>query len=209
MPQNLVDYADKFSTTEDELLVEIETFTKLSHSEPWMISGKVQGNFLKMISCMLRPENVLEIGTLTGYSAICLAEGMTNKGELHTIEKREKDAEAAQVFFDKSRFADQIKLHIGEALEIIPTLENTWDLIFIDADKVSYIKYYEMLLPYLRKGGIIIADNVLFHGQVLEDPIKGKNAKAIHQFNEYVHADERVSQVLLTVRDGLLLIMKK
>ena len=208
MPQNLVNYADAFSAAEDELLVEIETFTKLSHPEPWMISGKVQGNLLKLISCMLRPENVLEIGTLTGYSAICLAEGMPQNGKLHTIEKREKDASAAKLFFDKSKFTNQIELHIGNALEIIPTLENIWDLVFIDADKVNYIKYYEILLPTVRKGGIIIADNVLFHGQVLEDPIKGKNAKAIHQFNEYVLADERVSQVLLTVRDGLLLIMK-
>ena len=208
IPQNLVDYADVFTAGEDELLVEIEKFTKLSHPEPWMISGKVQGNFLKLISCMLRPENVLEIGTLTGYSAICLAEGMPKNGKLHTIEKREKDAMAAQLFFDKSKFANQIQIHTGDALEIIPNLENIWDLVFIDADKVSYIKYYEMLLPNIRKGGIIIADNVLFHGQVLEEPIKGKNAKAIHQFNEYVLADKRVTQVLLTVRDGLLLIMK-
>lgn len=208
MPQNLVDYADVFTAGEDELLVEIEKFTKLSHPEPWMISGKVQGNFLKLISCMLRPENVLEIGTLTGYSAICLAEGMPKNGKLYTIEKREKDAMAAQLFFDKSKFANQIQIHTGDALEIIPNLENIWDLVFIDADKVSYIKYYEMLLPNIRKGGIIIADNVLFHGQVLEEPIKGKNAKAIHQFNEYVLADKRVTQVLLTVRDGLLLIMK-
>jgi predicted O-methyltransferase YrrM len=150
----------------------------------------------------------LEIGTLTGYSAICLAEGMPKNGKLHTIEKREKDAMAAQLFFDKSKFANQIQIHTGDALEIIPNLENIWDLVFIDADKVSYIKYYEMLLPNIRKGGIIIADNVLFHGQVLEEPIKGKNAKAIHQFNEYVLADKRVTQVLLTVRDGLLLIMK-
>lgn len=209
MPQNLVDYTDAFSDAEDELLVEIDASTKLSHPEPWMISGKVQGNFLKLISCMLKPENVLEIGTLTGYSAICLAEGMPKSGKLHTIEKREKDANAAKLFFEKSKFANQIQLHIGDALEIIPTLENSWDLVFIDADKVSYIKYYEMVLPFVRKGGIIIADNVLFHGQVLEDPIKGKNAKAMHQFNQYVQADERVTQVLLTVRDGLLLIMKK
>lgn len=208
MPQNLVDYADVFTAGEDELLVEIEKFTKLSHPEPWMISGKVQGNFLKLISCMLRPENVLEIGTLTGYSAICLAEGMPKNGKLHTIEKREKTQWLHNFFFDKSKFANQIQIHTGDALEIIPNLENIWDLVFIDADKVSYIKYYEMLLPNIRKGGIIIADNVLFHGQVLEEPIKGKNAKAIHQFNEYVLADKRVTQVLLTVRDGLLLIMK-
>lgn len=208
IPQNLVDYADVFTAGEDELLVEIEKFTKLSHPEPWMISGKVQGNFLKLISCMLRPENVLEIGTLTGYSAICLAEGMPKNGKLHTIEKREKDAMAAQLFFDKSKFANQIQIHTGDALEIIPNLENIWDLVFIDADKVSYIDYYELTLPRLKTGGWILVDNVFFHGQVFSENITGKNAKAIDTFNKHVANDLRVEQVMMPIRDGLMLIRK-
>lgn len=208
MPQKLVDYTDTMTAEEDTLLAAIDQYTSLHHPEPWMISGKVQGAFLKLLSSMIQSRYILEIGTLTGYSAICLAEGLLPDGELHTIEKRDKDAAIASDFFSKSRFAGQIKLHIGDAGTIIPTLNNTWDLVFIDADKVSYIKYYEMVLPLLRKGGYIIADNVLFHGEVLEETIKGKNAKAIHQFNEYVRDDIRVTQVLLTVRDGLLLIKK-
>jgi len=208
VPQKLVDYTDTMTAEEDELLAAIEAFTTLNHPEPWMLSGKVQGTLLKMLSNMLQPKYILEIGTLTGYSAICLADGLVHDGELHTIEKREKDAEAASFYFERSRFAQQIKLHVGNAGTIIPTLNKTWDLVFIDADKVNYIKYYEMVLPLVRKGGFILADNVLFHGQVLEKSIQGKNANAIHQFNNHVREDARVTQVLLTVRDGLLLIKK-
>jgi len=208
MPEKLVDYTDTMTAEEDELLAAIEAFTTLNHPEPWMLSGKVQGTLLKMLSNMLQPKYILEIGTLTGYSAICLADGLVHDGELHTIEKREKDAEAASFYFEHSRFAQQIKLHVGNAGTIIPTLNKTWDLVFIDADKVNYIKYYEMVLPLVRKGGFILADNVLFHGQVLEKSIQGKNANAIHQFNNHVREDARVTQVLLTVRDGLLLIKK-
>lgn len=208
MHQKLVVYTDTMTANEDELLAAIEEYTALNHPEPWMISGKVQGTLLKMFSNMLQPKYILEIGTLTGYSAICLADGLVHDGELHTIEKREKDAETASFYFEHSRFAQQIKLHVGNAGTIIPTLNKTWDLVFIDADKVNYIKYYEMVLPLVRKGGYILADNVLFHGEVLENPIKGKNANAIHQFNEHVREDVRVTQVLLTVRDGLLLIKK-
>ncbi len=208
MPEKLVDYTDTMTAEEDELLAAIEEFTTLNHPEPWMLSGKVQGTLLKMLSNMLQPKYILEIGTLTGYSAICLADGLVHDGELHTIEKREKDAEAASFYFERSRFAQQIKLHVGNAGTIIPTLNKTWDLVFIDADKVNYIKYYEMVLPLVRKGGFILADNVLFHGQVLEKSIQGKNANAIHQFNNHVREDARVTQVLLTVRDGLMLIKK-
>ena len=208
MPEKLVDYTDTMTAEEDELLAAIEAFTALNHPEPWMLSGKVQGTLLKMLSNMLKPKYILEIGTLTGYSAICLADGLVHDGELHTIEKREKDAEAASFYFERSRFAQQIKLHVGNAGTIIPTLNKTWDLVFIDADKVNYIKYYEMVLPLVRKGGFILADNVLFHGQVLEKSIQGKNANAIHQFNNHVREDARVTQVLLTVRDGLMLIKK-
>jgi predicted O-methyltransferase YrrM len=127
---------------------------------------------------------------------------------LHTIESRLEDAQTANNYFEQSKYANQIKLHIGDAKEIIPTLHGMFDFVFIDADKTGYIEYYEMVVPLLAKGGVIIADNVLFHGEVLEDTITGKNAVAIHAFNEHVKNDPRSSQVLLTIRDGMLLIQK-
>ncbi|MBP9099755.1 MAG: class I SAM-dependent methyltransferase, partial [Ferruginibacter sp.] len=139
----------------------------------------------------------------------CLSRGLGENGVLHTIEIREADAETARQYFNRSECRAKIKLHIGNALEIIPELNENWDLIFLDADKVSYIEYYELTLPYLNRGGWIIADNVLFHGEVLKDELKGKNAKAIQAFNEHVSSDSRVEMVMLTVRDGLMLIRKK
>ena len=138
-----------------------------------------------------------------------MANGLTDSGALHTIELREADAETAALNFSKSTRNKQIHLHIGNALDIIPSLNFEWDLVFIDADKTAYIDYYELIVPRLSKKGMIIADNVLFHGQVLENPVTGKNAKAIQAFNEHVQADERTEQVLLTIRDGLVLIKKK
>jgi len=158
---------------------------------------------------LIQPQYILEIGSFTGYSALCLANGLTNTGALHTIELREADAETAALNFSKSTRNKQIHLHIGNALDIIPSLDFEWDLVFIDADKTAYIEYYELIVPRLSKKGMIIADNVLFHGQVLENPVTGKNAKAIQAFNEHVQADERTEQVLLTIRDGLVLIKKK
>jgi predicted O-methyltransferase YrrM len=158
---------------------------------------------------MLQPKYILEIGTFTGYSALCLAEGLAHNGELHTIEIRKEDAEIAIKNFKFVEKNKQLILHCGEAQRIIPTLPYQWDLVFIDADKVSYIEYYEMVLPQLSERGFIVADNVLFHGQVLEDTIEGKNARAIDEFNKHVANDLRVEQVMLTVRDGLLLIKKK
>jgi len=144
-----------------------------------------------------------------GYSALCLAKGLQKGGKLHTIELNPADAETAAANFEKANARDKIILHIGNALDIIPSLRLAWDLVFIDADKTGYIEYYELVLPKVRQGGLIIADNVLFHGQVLEKEIKGKNALAIHAFNKKIKADESVEKVLLTVRDGLLLIRKK
>jgi caffeoyl-CoA O-methyltransferase len=202
-------YADHFTTSDDRLLSEILEFTNKHHKESHMISGKVQGQFLQLISTLVQPNFVLEIGTFTGYSALSLAVGLQIKGALHTIEIREEDAKLAKSFFDKSMYANQINLHKGNALDILPTLNYEWDLIFIDADKTNYCNYYDLILPKLKKGGIIIADNVLFHGQVLEENIKGKNAVAIHAFNQKIKADKRVTQLLLTIRDGLMLIIKK
>lgn len=202
------DYAATFTTPTDELLQEIENFTmQRPHSN--MLSGPVQGKLLELLSAMIKPERILEIGTFMGFSALCLAKGLTPTGELHTLELRKEDADISANYFSKSLYHKQIILHIGNALDIIPTLNETWDLIFIDADKVNYINYYELTLPLLKKGGFMLADNVLYHAEVLEENIKGKNAKAIHSFNEHVKKDNRVQQVMMTVRDGLMLIQKK
>ncbi|MEI8074362.1 MAG: O-methyltransferase [Bacteroidota bacterium] len=202
-------YAEKYSSQDEALLEQIQIETKEQHPHAHMLSGPVQGRLLSFLSKMLLPKNILEIGSFTGYSALCLAEGLSSEGQLHTIELRSEDAETAASNFSKSKRNKQIHLHIGDAKEIIPTLNIEWDLVFIDADKTGYIDYYELIVPRLSKKGWIIADNVLFHGQVLEDPISGKNAKAIQAFNEHVLADERTEQVLLTIRDGLFLIKKK
>jgi predicted O-methyltransferase YrrM len=202
-------YAQQFTTPDNALLQSIQASTLLNHPHAHMISGPVQGQFLSFISGMIQPQYILEIGSFTGYSALCLANGLTDTGALHTIELREADAETAALNFSKSTRNKQIHLHIGNAIDIIPNLNFEWDLVFIDADKTAYIDYYELIVPRLSKKGMIIADNVLFHGQVLENLVTGKNAKAIQAFNEHVKADERTEQVLLTIRDGLVLIKKK
>lgn len=201
-------YAQKFSSPLDNVLQQVEDVTLQHHPHAHMLSGHVQGKLLEMISCMLQPERILEIGTFTGFSALCLAKGLKPGGLLHTIELREEDAAAAQKYFAQANVTGNIKLHIGNALEIIPALDEEWDLVFIDADKTGYIDYYELTLPAVKKGGFIVADNVLFHGDVLQETLKGKNAKAVHAFNEHVLNDARTEQVLLTVRDGLMLIKK-
>ncbi len=208
MAQTIEQYADKMTSAEDDLLATINIETVASHPLHHMLSGKVQGQFLTFISQLIQPKYVLDIGTFTGYSALCLAVGLQHNGQLHTIELRAEDAATAQLNFSKFNEHKKIHLHQGKALDIIPTLPYKWDLVFIDADKTGYIDYYEMVLPMLNDNGLIIADNVLFHGQVLEQPLKSKSAKAIDAFNKYIAADKRVTQVMLTVRDGLLLIKK-
>jgi len=202
------EYIQKFTSKHDALLNEILAFTYANHAHATMISGDVQGKLLQMISHMIRPVKILEIGTFTGFSALCLAAGLQEGGMLHTIEIREEDAQTSQDYFDRSAYKNQIKLHLGKAGEVIPTLNEEWDLVFLDADKVSYIEYYELTLPRLRKGGFILADNVLFHGQVLEESVSGKNAKAIDAFNEHVAQDDRTEQVIISVRDGITIIRK-
>jgi predicted O-methyltransferase YrrM len=203
------DYATSYSEPTDKLLREIEEFTLNHHAHSNMLSGPLQGKLLEMLSKIIKPKFILEIGTFTGYSALCLAKGLRENGFLHTIELREEDATISQNYFAKSSQSEQIILHRGNALDIIPQLKEEWDLVFIDADKTNYINYYELTLQQLKKGGIILADNVLFHGDVLKETISGKNAIAINNFNEHVAKDDRVQQVILTVRDGLMMILKK
>jgi len=202
-------YAEHYTSPEDDVLKTINEQTGSNHPKAHMLSGHVQGKFLEFISTLLQPENILEIGTFTGYSAICLAKGLREGGALHTIEIRPEDANTSAANFALAQKDNLIHLHVGNALEIIPTIDLKWDLVFIDADKTAYIDYYELVIPRLSQRGLIIADNVLFHGQVLEEPIPGKNARAVEAFNKHVAADNRVEQVMLTVRDGLLLIKKK
>lgn len=201
-------YAERYTTEEDALLAEVAAFTEANHPKHHMLSGHLQGQLLAMISHMVRPKRILELGTFTGYSALCLAQGLAEGGKLHTIELREADAATARGYFERSVFREQIILHIGEALEIIGEQEETWDLVFLDADKENYVRYFNLLLPQVREGGIILADNCLFHGQVLETPVKGKNAKAIQAFNDHIRERTDVEKVLLPLRDGLYLIRK-
>lgn len=174
-----------------------------------MMSGHVQGKLLEILSRLLTPEYVLEIGTFTGYSAVCLASGLRENGELHTIEVRAEEAAKARSYFNETQPGNRIILHEGNALEILQQLHRPWDIVFIDADKTGYTEYFKLVLPYVRKGGLILADNVLFHGQVLQDPVSGKSAKAIQEFNDYVQQEQLVENVMLTVRDGLMMIYKK
>jgi predicted O-methyltransferase YrrM len=202
-------YAKKYTSALDELLHEIETDTLANHPHAQMLSGHVQGKVLEFFSKMIAPKRILEVGTFTGFSALCLAKGLTGDGKLVTVELRPDDAATAQKYFARAGVEQKIELHVGDALEIIPTLHESWDLVFIDADKVNYINYYELTLPSVKSGGWILADNVFFHGEVLEVNAKGKNVKAIQAFNEHVKNDNRVEQAMLTIRDGLLLIQKK
>lgn len=200
-------YAENFSSPEDELLKKINEFTQ-KHPDAQMLSGHLQGKVLEMLSCMIGPRRVLEIGTFMGYSALCLAKGLTEDGQLHTIELREEEAIIAKEFFSQSPYNSKIILHLGSALDILPGIEETWDLVFIDADKPSYIEYFNLVLPKVRKNGFIFADNIFFHGEVLEREVKGKNAKGIKEFNEYIQHRTDIEKVVLTLRDGLFLIRK-
>ena len=201
-------YAEEYSSAEELLLKEIADYTCRKHADPQMLSGHLQGKVLEMISYMMRPGRILEIGTFTGYSALCLAKGLTEDGQLHTIELREEDVQLAKSFFNRSFYANKIISHTGNALDIIPTLEETWDLVFIDADKPAYVGYFNLVLPQVRKNGFILADNIFFHGQVLEENVTGKSAKGMEAFNNLIKTGTDIEKVVLTIRDGLYLIRK-
>jgi caffeoyl-CoA O-methyltransferase len=203
------EYAEKFSSAEDVLLKEVADFTYANHPESQMLSGHLQGKFLEMGSMMIRPRRILEIGTFTGYSALCLAKGLTDDGVLHTIELRENDAATAKGYFDRSAYKEKIVLHTGDAKEIVNKIDEVFDLVFIDADKPGYIEYFNLVFPKVRKNGFIFADNIFFHGQAIEAEPKGKNAIAIKDFNQYINERTDIEKMILTLRDGLYLIRKK
>ena len=189
---------------EPELLAALDKETYQKVLLPRMLSGHFQGRVLSMLSKLIRPLTILEIGTYTGYSALCLCEGLQKNGMLHTIDIKEELVDFQRKYFDKSHWGKQIAQHLGEAVAIIPTLDLKFDLVFIDADKENYIRYFEMILPKMNKGGIILSDNVLWSGKVLE-PLQPNDlsTKTLLEYNQLLKNDPRVESVLLPIRDGL------
>jgi Predicted O-methyltransferase len=202
--QELENYIEQHSEKEPELLSALNKETYQKVLLPRMLSGHFQGRVLSMLSKLIRPVNILEIGTYTGYSALCLCEGMQEKGTLHTIDIKEELVDFQRKHFDKSPWGNQIIQHLGEAIDIIPTLDIKFDLVFIDADKENYINYFEFIVPKMNKGGIILSDNVLWSGKVLEPLQKNDvSTKILLEYNQLLKNDPRVETVLLPIRDGL------
>lgn len=203
----LEDYLSSHHDAEPPLLAELNRETHLKVLQPRMLSGPLQGRYLAMLSKMIRPKFILEIGTYTGYSALCLAEGLYKGGELHTLEINDELETFCKSYFSRSAYKDQIHLHIGDALRTLESLQRDWDLVFIDADKPCYLDYYKMLIPKLKSGAIVLADNVLWSGKVLEAPDpQDESTIALLEFNKFVQEDERVENLLLPLRDGLMCI---
>jgi len=208
--KNLSDYIETHTTDEEPLLWQLNRETHLKTYYPNMLSGKVQGKFLEMVVHMLQPRLVLEIGTFTGYSALAMAKALPQDGILYTIDNNEETESFAGRYFEKAPYGDKIRFLLGDALQVIPDMNEIFDLIFIDADKSHYPEYYELALGKLRKGGFMIADNVLWGGKVADEiPHSDKETRGVTAFNEKVKNDSRVEQVLLSIRDGLMLIRKK
>ena len=202
--QELEDYIEQHSEKEPQLLADLNKETYQKILLPRMLSGHFQGRVLSMLSKLIRPVNILEIGTYTGYSALCLCEGMRDNGQLHTIDIKEELVDFQRKHFDKSPWGRQIVQHLGEAVDIIPNLDIQFDLVFIDADKENYINYFEMIVPKMNKGGIILSDNVLWSGKVLEPLQKNDlSTKILLEYNQLLNNDPRVETVLLPIRDGL------
>ncbi len=209
LPQAIQQYVEQHTDAESPLLNELtrETHKKILMSR--MISGHLQGRVLSMLSHMIRPDRVLEIGTFTGYSALCLAEGLATGGKIITIDKNEELESMARKFFGKSEYEQAIDYHVADAMELIPVLDGPFDLVFIDADKINYYNYFKLVLEKVRPGGFIVADNVLWSGKVVETGKKtDKDTQALLDFNRLVHADDRVEKVLFPIRDGLMVIRK-
>lgn len=209
LSEKLEGYIEQHTTPEDEALNELNRETHLKTYYPRMLSGNVQGKFLEMIVQMIKPSRILEIGTFTGYSAIAMAKGLPENGKIITLEVNPEMEVFIRKFIKKSGFENRIELLIGDAVGLIPKINEQFDLVFIDADKEQYIEYYNLAMEKLRPGGFILADNVLWSGKVLEEDSKSdKETNGIKAFNDFVANDPRVEQVILSVRDGLLLARK-
>lgn len=205
-------YAEKYTSDEGEILKELRHKTFAERGDKQMLSGFYQGRLLAMFSQMISPRRILEIGTYMGYSALCLAEGLTDDGKIITLDIEEETNAIARDFWARTDLNDKIESLLGNALEIIPTLDETFDLVFIDADKGNYSNYYDAVFPKMRVGGLIIADNVLWSGEVINaengEDVRD-STKALHEYNQKINADERVSNILLAVRDGLMIARKE
>lgn len=210
LDENLSQYCEQHTSVESDLLRKINRETHLEVLQPRMLSGHLQGRVLAMISKMLQPKFILEIGTYTGYSALCMAEGLAADGKLLTIDINPEMEERVKGYFSASPFGDQLELLIAPAQEYIPTMEQSIDLVFIDADKENYGLYYDLVLPKMRSGGILLADNVLWSGKVLNEPKENDHAtRSLIAFNHKVNNDPRTENVLLPIRDGVMMIRKK
>jgi len=210
LPEAIDEYVVNHSDDEPELLKQLSRETHQKILQPRMLSGHFQGRVLSMISKLVKPKYILEIGTYTGYSALCLAEGLQTKGELHTIDHNEELFDFQRKYFDQSGYGKQIHQHLGNALEIIPKLEMSFDVVFIDADKENYSNYFHLIIEKLNVGGIILSDNVLWSGKVIE-PIEPDDidTKALIEYNQLLKTDKRIETILLPIRDGLTISIKK
>jgi predicted O-methyltransferase YrrM len=207
--KEIYNYIDNHSSDESDILYELRRETELKCLNPIMLSGKIQGNFLAIISKLIKPFNVLEIGTYTGYSTLCIAKGLNPEGMIHTIDKNEELLQIQNKYFEKSGLRNQIKQYTGDALAIIPKLKFDFDMVFLDADKENYVKYLELISPILKPGGVLLTDNVLWHGKILESPEnQDRVTRLIDNFNKKILEDKSLKTVMLPIRDGISLTLK-
>lgn len=207
--KEIYNYIDNHSSDESDILYELRRETELKCLNPIMLSGKIQGNFLAIISKLIKPFNVLEIGTYTGYSTLCIAKGLNPAGMIHTIDKNEELLQIQNKYFEKSGFRNQIKQYTGDALAIIPKLKFDFDMVFLDADKENYVKYLELISPILKPGGVLLTDNVLWHGKILESSEnQDRVTRLIDNFNKKILEDKSLKTVMLPIRDGISLTLK-
>ena len=207
--KEIYNYIDNHSSDESDILYELRRETELKCLNPIMLSGKIQGNFLAIISKLIKPFNVLEIGTYTGYSTLCIAKGLSPAGMIHTIDKNEELLQIQNKYFEKSGLRNQIKQYTGDALAIIPKLKFDFDMVFLDADKENYVKYLKLISPILKPGGVLLTDNVLWHGKILESPEnQDRVTRLIDNFNKKILEDKSLKTVMLPIRDGISLTLK-